>query len=154
MEAALAAPHRGHDPDDVAAHHALVLLLRQLLDQTSCLRLFAFRHFVCCPLTRGDALMVRPSPASSQEGFLWPRNFSSFIGGILFGAVPVASPLLCAHLLMRRCFWRLDRSLSSLRVIALLRLIVQLRSAALPALRGSFNLRMAVFFSCTMRPLF
>ena len=31
--AALAVPHRSHDPDDLTAHHALVLLLRQLLDQ-------------------------------------------------------------------------------------------------------------------------
>lgn len=36
METALAAPHRGHKPDDVAANHAFVLLLRQLLDQTPC----------------------------------------------------------------------------------------------------------------------
>lgn len=36
VEAAVAAPHRGHDPDDVAAHHALVLLLGQLLDQAPC----------------------------------------------------------------------------------------------------------------------
>lgn len=36
VEAALAAPHRGHAADDVAADHALVLLLRQLLDQTPC----------------------------------------------------------------------------------------------------------------------
>ena len=34
--AALAAPHWGHEPDDVAANHALVLLLRQLFNQTSC----------------------------------------------------------------------------------------------------------------------
>lgn len=38
MEAALAAPHGGHQPDDVAANHALVLFLRQLLDQTPCRR--------------------------------------------------------------------------------------------------------------------
>lgn len=36
VEAALAAPHRGHVTDDVAAHHALVLLLGQLLNQTPC----------------------------------------------------------------------------------------------------------------------
>lgn len=36
VETALAAPHGGHEPDDVAANHALVLLLRQLLDQTAC----------------------------------------------------------------------------------------------------------------------
>lgn len=34
VEAALAAPHRGHEPDDFTAHHALVLLLRQLFNQT------------------------------------------------------------------------------------------------------------------------
>lgn len=32
VEAALAAPHWGHDPNDITAHHALILLLRQLLD--------------------------------------------------------------------------------------------------------------------------
>lgn len=36
VETALAAPHGRHEPDDVAANHALVLLLRQLLDQTPC----------------------------------------------------------------------------------------------------------------------
>lgn len=36
METALAAPHRGHQPDGLAANHAFVLLLRQLLDQTPC----------------------------------------------------------------------------------------------------------------------
>lgn len=36
VEAALAAPHRGHVADDVTAHHALVLLLRQLFNQTPC----------------------------------------------------------------------------------------------------------------------
>lgn len=36
VEAALAAPHWGHVADDVAAHHALVLLLRQLFNQTPC----------------------------------------------------------------------------------------------------------------------
>lgn len=36
MEAALAAPHRGHEPDDVTANHALVLLPGQLFNQTPC----------------------------------------------------------------------------------------------------------------------
>ncbi len=36
VEAALAAPHRGHEPDDVAANHALILLLGQLLNKTPC----------------------------------------------------------------------------------------------------------------------
>lgn len=36
VEATLAAPHRGHGPDHVAAHHALVLLLRQLFNQAAC----------------------------------------------------------------------------------------------------------------------
>jgi len=36
VEAAQAAPHWGHAPDDVTANHALVLLLGQLLNQTPC----------------------------------------------------------------------------------------------------------------------
>lgn len=36
VEAALAAPHRGHEPYHFTAHHALVLLLRQLFNQTPC----------------------------------------------------------------------------------------------------------------------
>lgn len=36
MEAALAAPHRGPESDDFTANHALILLLRQLFNKTSC----------------------------------------------------------------------------------------------------------------------
>lgn len=47
VEAALAAPHGGHQPDDVAANHALVFFLRQLLDQTPCRRGPTPTHVEC-----------------------------------------------------------------------------------------------------------
>lgn len=64
VEAALAAPHGGHQPDDVAANHALVLFLRQLLDQTPCLGLFALWHLVPFPVAGPVVLLVRSSPPS------------------------------------------------------------------------------------------
>lgn len=67
VEAALAAPNRGHVADDVTAHHALILLLRQLFNQTPCLRLFALWHLVPVPLAWPLALRMCP-PASSGLG--------------------------------------------------------------------------------------
>lgn len=64
VETALAAPHGRHEPDDVAANHALVLLLRQLLDQTACLGLFALWHLVPFPLAGSEVLLVCSSPPS------------------------------------------------------------------------------------------
>lgn len=68
MEAAQAAPHRSHAPDDITAHHALVLLLRQLLNQTPCLRLLALWHLVPVPLAWPLVLMMRSSPPSGLKG--------------------------------------------------------------------------------------
>lgn len=68
MVAALAAPHRGHEPDDVAANHALILLLRQLFNQTSCLCLLALWYLVPVPLGRPVVLVVCSSPPSGLEG--------------------------------------------------------------------------------------
>lgn len=61
--AALTAPHRGHEPDDLAAHHALILLLRQLLNKAPCLCLFALGQFVPLCLSRAKPVFpVRGSP--------------------------------------------------------------------------------------------
>lgn len=83
VEAALAAPHRSHDPDYITAHHALVLLLRQLLDQTTCLRLFALGHLVPAPLSSSVVLMVRSSPSSALLWCVSSGASSSFKGRIL-----------------------------------------------------------------------
>lgn len=108
----------------------------------TCLCLFAFWHFVRAPLTRFDALMVRPSPASSLKRFLRPWDFSRFTGGILrcsemFSAFQF--PPLWARILMRRRFWWLDRSLTSLYVVAFPLLIVRLRSALGGLLSGTMR---------------
>lgn len=95
VEAALAAPHRGHEPDDFTAHHALVLLLRQLFNQTpygwtsaevqtrvaqptllphgqgSCMRCY---RIVSCSFKQSN-LSVSPCSLAS-----WPRS-----SGLAFG---------------------------------------------------------------------
>lgn len=66
--AALAAPHRGHDPDDIATNHALVLLLSELLNQATCLCLFALGHLVPAPLVVFVVVLIVWSPAPSGLG--------------------------------------------------------------------------------------
>lgn len=65
VEAAVAAPHRGHEPDHVAAHHALVLLLRELLDQTPCGRPTHSFH-----LNPGTSKRLKISTSSSCQSNL------------------------------------------------------------------------------------
>lgn len=76
MVAALAAPHRGHEPDDVTANHALILLLRQLFNKTPCLRLFALWYPVPVPLTLSVVLMMTFSPPSSRKVHMLSRASS------------------------------------------------------------------------------
>lgn len=68
VEAALAAPHGGHDSDDIAANHALVLLLRQLFNQTPCLRLFALGHLVPLSLAQPVVLLMGSPAPSGLKG--------------------------------------------------------------------------------------
>lgn len=95
VEAAQAAPDRGHDPDDITAHHALVLLLRQLLDQAACLCLFALGHLHLLALTPPSVQIWRPSlppvllhwclpplaPPTPPAGLLPPTEACRVTGG-------------------------------------------------------------------------
>lgn len=119
--AALTAPHRSHGPHHVTANHALVLLLRQLLDQTACLRLVALRSPVVPPVPCPVVLMVRSPLPPALSGRLSLRISSSFLRRLLgrpawFNNTVSCSSSLQLRLFIRHHFEGLDRSRSFLRL--------------------------------------
>lgn len=117
--AALAAPHWSHGADDVTANHALILLLRQLFDQTSCLSLVTLRPSVVTPRSGPLVLMMRSPLPSALSSRLSLRISSSFLRGLLgrpawFTVTVTRGASLHPRIFICSHFGRLDRSRSSL----------------------------------------